>query len=92
MNIQLYSDTLVDLEDGFNFYRQQAPGPGSYFIACLTADIEALAFYGGIHQVVHGFRRALSRCFPFCIYDTIEADDLTVVAVLDARRDPLWTR
>lgn len=58
MNIQLSSDALVDLEDGFSFYRQQAPGLGSYFLACLTADIEALAFYGGIHQVVHGFHRA----------------------------------
>lgn len=92
MNIRLSSDALVDLEDGFNFYRQQAPGLGSYFIACLTADIEALAYYGGIHQVAHGFHRALSRRFPFCIYYTIEADDLTVVAVLDARRHPLWTR
>ena len=92
MNIQLSSDALADLEEGFNFYRQQAPGLGIYFITCMTADIEALAYYGGIHQIVHGYYRALSRRFPFCIYYAIEVDDLTVVAVLDARRDPLWTR
>lgn len=92
MKIQLSSDALADLEEGFNFYRQQAPGLGSYFIASLTADIEALSYYGGIHQVVHGYYRALSRRFPFCIYYAIEADDLTVMAILDARRDPLWTR
>ena len=92
MKIQLSSDALADLEEGFNFYRQQAPGLGSYFIASLTSDIEALSYYGGIHQVVHGYYRALSRRFPFCIYYTIEADDLTVMAILDARRDPLWTR
>jgi hypothetical protein len=58
MNIQLSSDALADLEEGFSFYRQQAPGLGSYFIACLTAEMEALAYYGGIHQVVYGFHRA----------------------------------
>lgn len=36
--------------------------------------------------------RALSKRFPFCIYYTFDVDDLTVVAVLDARRDALWTR
>lgn len=54
MNMRLSSDALADLEEGFCFYRQQVPGLGSYFIACLTADIESLAYYGAIHQVVHG--------------------------------------
>ena len=78
MNIHISSDALRDLEEGFWFYEQQASGLGGY--------------YGGIHGLVHGFQRALSKRFPFCIYYTLEADDLTVVAVLDARRDPLWTR
>lgn len=50
------------------------------------------AYYGGIHGLAHGLHRALSKRFPFWIYDTFDADDLTLVAVLDARRDPLWTR
>jgi plasmid stabilization system protein ParE len=92
MNIHISSDALRDLEEGFWFYEQQASGLGGYFRSCLLADIESLAYYGGIHGLVHGFQRALSKRFPFCIYFTLEADDLTVVAVLDARRDPLWTR
>jgi plasmid stabilization system protein ParE len=92
MKIQLSSDALADLEEGFDFYQQQAPGLGSYFIASLTADIEALNYFGGVHQIAHGYYRALSRRFPFCIYYFVEADDLIVVAVIDARRNPLWTR
>jgi hypothetical protein len=34
----------------------------------LLADLESLASYGGIHGPVHGFHRALSKRFPFCIY------------------------
>jgi hypothetical protein len=58
----------------------------------LSADIESLAYYGGIHEIEHGLHRSLSKRFPFCIYYSLNADVLIVVAVLDARRDPLWIR
>ena len=92
MIIEIASDALIDLEEGFAFYQLQSKGLGGYFISCLTTDIEALAYFGGVHQVVHGYHRALSKRFPFCIYYAIKGDTLTVVAVLDARRDPLWIR
>jgi hypothetical protein len=38
------------------------------------------------------FYRALSKRFPFCIYYHVGGNHVTVVAVLDARRDPLWIR
>jgi hypothetical protein len=56
------------------------------------SDIEALTYFGGIHQVVDGYHRTLSKRFPFCIYYDIKGETLTVVAVLDARQDPLWIR
>lgn len=65
---------------------------GAYFISCLTSDIEALAYFGGIHEVVNGHYRALSKRFPFCNYCEIKDDTLIDVAVLDARRNPLWIR
>jgi len=49
-------------------------------------------YFGGIHQVVNGYHRALSKRFPFSIYYDIKSETLTVVAVLDARQDPLWIR
>ena len=92
MIIEISSDALLDLEEGFAFYQRQSEGLGAYFISCLTSDIEALAYSGGIHEVVNGHYRALSKRFPFCIYYDIEDDTLIVVAVLDARRNPLWIR
>lgn len=92
MIIQISSDALIDLEEGFAFYQRQSQGLGAYFISCLTSDIEALTYFGGVHQIVNGYHRALSKRFPFCIYYEINDETLIVVAVLDARRDPLWIR
>ena len=92
MIIEISSDALVDLEAGFAFYQRQSQGLGATFISCLLSDIESLTFYADIHQLVNGYHRALSKRFPYCIYYAIKADTLTVVAVLDARRDPLWIR
>lgn len=92
MIIEISSDALLDLEEGFAFYQRQSQGLGAYFISCLTSDIEALAYFGGIHEVMNGYYRALSKRFPFCIYYDIKGDTLIVVAVLDARRNPLWIR
>ena len=90
MIIEISSDALIDLEEGFYFYQRQSRGLGAYFISCLMSDIEALTYFGGIYQVINGYHRALSKRFPFCYYYDIEATILTVVAVLDARRYPLW--
>jgi hypothetical protein len=56
------------------------------------SDIEGPNYFGGIHQVVNGYHRALSQRFPFSIYYDIKGETLTIVAVLDARQDPLWIR
>jgi hypothetical protein len=58
----------------------------------LISDIEGLNCFGGVHQVVDGYHRALSKRFPFSIYYDIKGETLTIVAVLDARQDPLWIR
>jgi hypothetical protein len=90
--ISISSDAEDDLIDGYWFYERQHPGLGNYFRSCLIADIESLMFYAGIHEVVYGFHRLLSKRFPFCIYYAFGDNSVFVVAVLDARRNPLWTR
>ena len=92
MIVDILSDAEEDLAEGYWFYERQSPGLGDYFRSCLIADIESLAYYGGIHAIEYGFHRALSKRFPFCIYYRVDDNLVTVVAVLDARRDPLWMR
>jgi len=83
MIVSISSDAEADIAEGYWFYERQSAGLGDYFRSCLIAGIEALAYYGGIH--------AIER-FPFCIYYFLSSDVLLVVAVIDARRDPLWIR
>jgi len=68
MRIRILSAAEEDLEEGFRFYESQLPGLGSYFLDSLYSDIDSLAYFGGIHQVVFGYHRQLSKRFPFAIY------------------------
>jgi len=88
--ILVSEDAFADLNNGFLFYEAQESGLGDYFTACIRADIEGLKVTAGIHREVEGFHRLLSRVFPHAIFYTVQADEVTVWAVIDLRRDPDW--
>jgi len=92
MRIRILSAAEMDLEEGYRFYESQSPGLGSYFLDSLYSDIDSLAYFGGIHPLVFGFHRQLSKRFPFAVYYRIIADVVVVFAVIDCRRDPTWIR
>ena len=92
MNVNISDDAEADIREGYWFYEKQNDGLGNYFRDCIIADIDSLAFYGGIHEVSNGYHRKLASRFPFAVYYKVDTDAVTVVAVLDARRDPSWTR
>lgn len=92
MIVKISSDAEADIADGYWYYERQAPGLGDYFRDCVLADIDSLAFFAGIHEMAYRYHRMLAKRFPFVIYYQQEEAGVTVVAVLDARRDPSWTR
>ena len=88
--ILISEDAIGDLNDGFLFYEAQDFGLGDYFTACLRADIEGLKVTAGLHREIHGFHRLLSRVFPHGIFYTSQAEEVTILAVIDLRRNPDW--
>jgi len=92
MRIRILSAAETDLEEGYRFYESQSPGLGSYFLDSLYSDIDSLEYFGGIHQVVFGYHRQLSKRFPFGVYYRVIDDMVVVFAVLDCRRNPSWIR
>lgn len=92
MKIRILSPAEDDLEEGYRFYDSQSPGLGSYFLDCLYSDIDSLTYFGGIHPVVLGHYRLLSKRFPFAVYYRVTEDVVVVFAVLDCRRNPSWVR
>jgi plasmid stabilization system protein ParE len=92
MQVRILSPAERDLEEGYRFYERQTPGLGSYFLDSLYSDIDSLSYFGGIHCIVFGHHRLLSKRFPFAIYYKIVVDEVLVTAVLDCRRNPSWIR
>lgn len=81
-----------DLRAGRQFYDEQEPGVGDYFVDSLIADAESLSLYGGVHKKVFGYHRMLGRVFPFAVYYLLNGDEVEIHAILDMRRSPSWIR
>ena len=92
MRVKILDAAERDLEEGYRFYERQSPGLGSYFLDSLYSDIDSLSFFEGIHPVVFGYHRLLSKWFPFAVYYRVLGDEVLVMAVLDCRRNPSWTQ
>ncbi|HXV83862.1 MAG TPA: type II toxin-antitoxin system RelE/ParE family toxin [Candidatus Binatia bacterium] len=88
MNIEILDEAQQDLIEGFHFYEKRESGLGSYFLDCLFSDIDSLILYAGIHQIVFGYHRLLSKRFPFAVYYSVEQERSRVHAILDCRRNP----
>jgi hypothetical protein len=92
MRVKILSPAEKDLEDGYHFYEDQLSGLGSYFLDSLYSDIDSLAYFAGIHPMVFGYHRQLSKRFPFAVYYRVVNDTVIVYAVLDCRNNPSWIR
>jgi hypothetical protein len=92
MIVGISSGAEADIADAYWFYERQSIGLGDYFRTCIFADVESLAYTAGFHEFDNGFHRSLGKRFPFGIYYTLAGDYVTVVAILDLRREPLWIR
>ena len=92
MKLRILDLAEADLLLGFGFYEQRSAALGWYFLDSLSAEIESLHLYAGIHRKYLGFFRMLSRRFPYAVYYRITGDEVQVWRVLDCRRDPSWIR
>lgn len=92
MSLKILGAAERDLEEGYRFYERQSAGLGSYFLDSLCSDIDSLSYFGGIHRVVFGYHRLLSKRFPFAVYYKVVDKGVLVTGVLDCRRNPSWIR
>jgi hypothetical protein len=88
MTIKILDEAEKDIAIGISFYESQKDGLGRYFLDSILSDIESLHIYAGIHVIISGYYRLLSKRFPFSIYYKINENIIYIYAVLDCRRDP----
>lgn len=92
-SVEIAKPAEDDLLDGYWFYEAQQIGIGDYFLDSLYADIHSLTIFAGIHaKAYRGIYRTFSARFPFGIYYIMDDMLVTVVAVLDTRRNPAAIR
>ncbi len=92
MRLRILDLAEADLLRGFRFYERKSRGVGWYFLDTLSAEIESLHLYAGVHRKYLGYFRMLSRRFPYAIYYWIAGEEVQVWRILDCRRDPQWIR
>ena len=90
MRIKILRQAKEDIALARDFYDAQELGVGDYFLSQITAEIDSLSYLAGVHRVVDGFHKMVTRRFPYAIYYRIEGDCVKVYAVLDGRRNPNW--
>ena len=88
MKVRILPSVVADLDRGREFYARQSHGLGDYFLDSLFSDIDSLELYGGVHAKAFGYRRLLSKRFPFAIYYVTDGDVCLVWRVLDCRQNP----
>jgi hypothetical protein len=72
--------------------KNKQTGVGVYFFDALSAEIDSLVLFAGIHPLQAGYHRMVSAKFPFAIYYRISNNEVVVRAVLDCRQDPALIR
>lgn len=93
MRVNLSESALGDLIEGWRFYEEQDDGLGDYFEQSMLQELETLESAGGIHRLVHGRHRLICTTFPYAVYYRMEpSGDVSVLRILDCRRDPRWIR
>ena len=88
MKIKISGGAERDIADGCDFYGDIDPNLATYFHDSISADIDSLLLYAGVHAKVDGWHYTFASRFPFVIWYGVTEDIVVVYAVLDGRRDP----
>jgi plasmid stabilization system protein ParE len=78
----------TDLREAQTWYENQRAGLGAEFLAEIDATIRILVRDPQRHPVYYrGFRRVLTRRFPYKVFYRLEDDRVIIFRVLHVRRD-----
>ena len=54
------------------------------------ADLRSLGVMGGVYAKRYGFHCMSAKRFPYAVYYFVVGELVSIVAILDERRDPNW--
>ena len=79
----------ADLEYARDWYERQRNGLGAAFLLAVQEVLQRIGRTPEVNAIVHqNVRRALTERFPYAVYYRIEGDEVIVLGVFHAGRDP----
>ncbi len=90
MKVRVSDDAERDLAHGISFYDRHGVEVGNHFRDSILADLQALSVLGGVHAKRFGYHCMSAKRFPYAIYYMTDDTTVSVVGILDERRDPAW--
>jgi len=79
----------ADLISARAWYERQREGLGAAFLLCVEEVLARIGRTPEIYPVVYrDIRRALTRRFPYAVYYYVASNEVVVLGILHARRDP----
>lgn len=89
MRILFHPEAESDVFQAFCWYEEKMPGLGARFRLSLDAALSAIQVRPEAYPIVHKqVRRALLRRFPYGVFFLVIGEDILVLAVSHASRDP----
>jgi plasmid stabilization system protein ParE len=78
-----------DIGEAYDWYEKRRAGLGEEFLSCVDACIQHICRTPQLHaKVLHDYRRAMVRRFPYVIFDEHGKNTVTVYCVFHTARDP----
>jgi toxin ParE1/3/4 len=82
-------DAQADIVEAFDWYEQRRMRLGEEFLAYVEAGLAQIKYVPLRSSIIYKqVRRYLIQRFPYGIYYVVESDQIVVLAVMHASRDP----
>ena len=89
MKLRYTNRAKDDVQVAFAWYERQRRGLGFDFLDCIEAALRSVMANPELYGIVYlTFRRIVVRRFPFCVFYTVEEDEIVVHSVFHNRQDP----
>jgi plasmid stabilization system protein ParE len=93
-HVELHAEAESDMAQALDWYDAQQPGLGRRFVNAVNECFEQIAAVPLAHGVVEeDVRTASVAVFPYKVYYRVVGNEIAVVAVLHASRNPdVWLK
>jgi len=91
MNFDLIivSKAEQELFEAIYWYENKRKGLGEEFMLCIEASFERIMRQPETYPFVYkNIRRVLVKRFPYCVFYTIHKNEIAILAIFHAHRDP----